>query len=583
MNNPFFYIEANSLNPDDLINYFIDEYNHNEYIQSSKNIFLIGERGSGKSMTLKFSSFPVQKLYDKKRGMSINYTNIGVYVQVSPVLFEKKEFELISDPLKMALLCEHYFVLVTSLNLIETIYKHCKDILSLDDKKRFRKKIKTIFDIIIAEDDDPFEGLYDVLKSNQNKTQKALLSINENYPEDTLSFFSFLLPLIDILKSLECFHNAHFNFLIDDAQNLNEYQQKLLSSWIGYRDHSDYSLKISITRPENFKFFTTNDSAILEGHDYIARYTEGRFQNQFSDFGKLADKIIHKRIELLGLGEISAYDFFPINESFKADLKRCKGNVRKKAIDKYGSTETKKIDDYVYKYGRAEYFRERNPQANKPPYSGFEIIIHLSTGILRNLLEPCSLMFDKAKDKYKIAEKKHIESDIQQSVIEELCQQKWSSIRDIMPTTVVGCTREKANHIHNLLDRLGDLFRQRLLDTEASEPRAISFTISAINTLLLDEREYFFDLLKIARAHGLIFKRLSSAKEVGKFEVYYTPHRLLWPNKGLDPVGQHARVSIKAKILYDAAIGNKEIKYDRALLEDEDENTLIQKHLFENF
>ena len=42
------------------------------------------------------------------------------------------------------------------------------------------------------------------------------------------------------------------------------------------------------------------------------------------------------------------------------------------------------------------YFRERSAKANKPPYSGFETIVDISTGIVRNLLDPCYWMFDNA-------------------------------------------------------------------------------------------------------------------------------------------------------------------------------------------
>ena len=45
---------------------------------------------------------------------------------------------------------------------------------------------------------------------------------------------------------------------------------------------------------------------------------------------------------------------------------------------------------------RAMYFRERSAKANKPPYSGFETIVDISTGIVRNLLDPCYWMFDNA-------------------------------------------------------------------------------------------------------------------------------------------------------------------------------------------
>jgi hypothetical protein len=39
--------------------------------------------------------------------------------------------------------------------------------------------------------------------------------------------------------------------------------------------------------------------------------------------------------------------------------------------------------------------------------------------------------------------------------------------------------------------------------------------------------------------------------------MYFVPNRMLWPARGLDPQGQHARVSLKAKDVYAAAAQNK--------------------------
>ncbi|MDD5361938.1 MAG: hypothetical protein PHN88_07375 [Ignavibacteria bacterium] len=582
MNNPFFYIEANKLKKEELINYFIDEYNHNEFIRSSKNVFLIGERGSGKSMVLMYNSFPFYSQMLKMEHKEIDYSNIGIYIQITSALFDKNEYELLKDDIKKSLIAEHYLVLVISIKLIENILLYCPEIIKTEDLNKLRKKLLNIFEIDAGEN-DPFEVLHEKLMRIQVNTQDILSKLTDTYPTDSLSFFSFLIPLIDVIKSLKCFSDTHFNFLIDDAQNLNNIQKRLLNSWVAYRDHSDYSLKISITRPEEYIFLTTTDGSILEGHDYIARYTEGRFQNKLSDFGILANKIIKKRIELFGLKDITPEQFFPMNSGLEKDLSEFKQKVYKEAEAIYEKDDKKKINDYVYKYARAEYFRNRDPQANKPPYSGFEIITNLSTGILRSLLEPCFRMFDRAKDEYDILLEKHIEPDIQENIIQDLSQQKWNSITEIMPTSVLGCTVEKANQILQLFVNLGDLFRSRLLDKEASEPRAISFTISAIEEISNSEKEILLDLLRIARIHGILFKRLSSAKQAGKFEVYYTPHRMLWPIKGLDPVGQHARVSIRAKLLLEAALKNVKIPYNRKDLENETNNIIIQKPLFDNY
>src|SRR5205807_1428389 len=97
----------------------------------------------------------------------------------------------------------------------------------------------------------------------------------------------------------------------------------------------------------------------------------------------------------------------------------------------------------------------------------------------------------------------------------------------------------------------------RLLEHK-SEPSAISFTLSG--------REGFEEKLQllfdIARKAQLLYVRSGPAKEKGKRELYYVPNRMLWPDRGLDPHGQHARVSIKAADLWAAAERGIEIPFN---------------------
>ena len=64
-------------------------------------------------------------------------------------------------------------------------------------------------------------------------------------------------------------------------------------------------------------------------------------------------------------------------------------------------------------------------------------------------------------------------------------------------------------------------------------------------------------LIDIARKAQLLYLRMSVAKTGARLETYYVPNRMLWPIKGLDPVGQHARVSLKVIDILNAVNGKK--------------------------
>jgi hypothetical protein len=107
-----------------------------------------------------------------------------------------------------------------------------------------------------------------------------------------------------------------------------------------------------------------------------------------------------------------------------------------------------------------------------------------------------------------------------------------------------------------MFEKLVMLFKERLL-SDSSEPRAITFTISARHDLTEQLNSELDELLRISKEAQILYDRVSSAKEAGQREVYYVPNRMLLPIRGLDVVGQHARISIKASELYAAATKGK--------------------------
>ena len=69
-NNPFEYEAANNLKDEMIADYYIDDFNYSRFIQSKRNIFLVGERGSGKTMALLYNRWRLQKLLAERNGES---------------------------------------------------------------------------------------------------------------------------------------------------------------------------------------------------------------------------------------------------------------------------------------------------------------------------------------------------------------------------------------------------------------------------------------------------------------------------------------------------------------------------------
>jgi len=342
--------------------------------------------------------------------------------------------------------------------------------------------------------------------------------------------------------------------MIDDAQLLNAYQIRILNSWIAFSDNSLFSFKVATTRIDAPPLETSSGGNILEGHDFSKIEMEQPYQNKLSPFGKLANRIIESRLKSIGITK-TPQEFFPENPAFVKNIKISEDKASQEAIKKFPNATKKQINDYVYKYARAIYFRERSSKANIPEYSGFELLTHLSTGVIRNLLDPCYHMYDNM-----LSEKKPIDCippNIQNDVIKNLSKKKWSLIENSLSSMIEDCSIEQGKHVYQLMDNLAILFKKRLLSI-ISEPRAVEFTISSLH---IETHKKLLLILTIAQKAQLIYTYKSSAKDGGKRETYYMPNRLLWPDRGLDPQGQHARVSIPADSLQKAALFNKEIHF----------------------
>jgi hypothetical protein len=276
------------------------------------------------------------------------------------------------------------------------------------------------------------------------------------------------------------------------------------------------------------------------------------FQNRNVAFSKFASEIIERRLEKISNKRIIAEDFFPQSQQFKKDIEESNEKVRQEALNMNPDWSFKQINDHVYKFGRVQYFRDRATKANNPPYSGFEILKHLSTGVIRNLLDPCYWMYERAlSEKQNNDTIEFIPPKIQTDVINQCSEKLWERLNDGLECRVQDCTKEQSDAIKNLYEKLYILFKYRLLHHN-SEPRAVVFTISKMDN---ESEKILFPLLDIAQKANLLYKRMSRAKDDGLLEPYYTPNRMLWPRVGLDPQGQHARVSLKANDIIAATKG----------------------------
>lgn len=539
--NPFEFDAAANLPPKLLHDIYIEDHNCSRFILSNRNVYLLGERGSGKSMMLIYHSLKQKILNEATSVKSTDFSAIGIYVQCKRPLFNKPEYLLLQNSSQASALSEHYLVL----DILHSIAKELMSshlIIESMNHEEMLVDLEYLLGIALPKKANCLESISLFVQKVLSEIESFPGKINAIFDKFPMySFQSLIVPVLDLFRTNELLKKSHFMIMIDDAHDLNSHQIKRVNSWISYRDNSLFSIKVATANVHKHSFETDFGGLISEGHDFYLINMEKALQNSASPFYKLAKKIVEKRLSLIGLESVEAETFFPMNKSMEESLKRCEAVVTSRG--RANGLESKKLSDYIYKNKRVEYFRERKDKANRPPYSGFETLVHTSTGVIRNLLAPIYEMYELAySDEGKVV--KQIDPKYQTAVLMDVSERLWADLRARkLADKITECSEEQAIKLHSFLECLGDLFAKRLKEHK-SEPRVLTFTISA-STRDLDKQ--IEPILAIARKALLLYERTGPAKDAGRRETVYVPNRILWLARGLDPVGQHGRVSIPAK------------------------------------
>ena len=558
-NNPFQYGAANDFSSETVLKYYIEDFNYSRFIHSTRNVFILGERGSGKTMTLLYHTLATQRRKAEKNGVPCSLDHIGIYIPCNTPLMHRTEHELFGA-FKAEVLSEHFLVLGMVHWLARALDENA-DLIGDTGTPTLGEELGDAIGREMPAGQSFFKQILAFARREIRETQRAInRADSDSFYNQALSFSTLLMPLFELLRQVPALSTSHFLLMIDDAHDLNAHQIRVLNSWIAYRDHPAFSFKVATVKVDRPPLITSTGGFILEGHDFTVVDMEKPVQNEQSEFGRLAEQIVGRRLARIGSAK-TPEEFFPVHSSVTKGLEEARKAAHAEALEKYPDGSKTQISDYVYKYYRAIYFR-RAQKANLPVYSGFKTIMYLSTGVVRNLLEPCYWMYEKALSNHGQAGEstvilEGIRPTIQNDIIMQQSGKAWGRLREGLDKVVVDCSDEDARSVHRLFEQLALLFRARLFG-DGSEPRATSFSISGREqTAKFKELER---LLKIARKATLLYTREGAAKDYGSRENYYVPNRMLWPIRGLDPQGQHARVSLPASKLLAAALGKGGLK-----------------------
>lgn len=553
-NNPFEFDAAPNLDPRQLIDWYIENNNYSRFFQSTRNVIINGERGSGKSMTLIYQSVTYKQRRYEIHGPKIDFPgdHLGIYIPCNTPLSAKEEYRLLEEVAGIQL--SEASLTASIITNVAREFESTLHLFSAAECETLKAEFAFYLEVDLderAKNLSPFEFLRREGHARVRRQQRRITKLGGD--DDILidSFSNIVLPILASIRRCNALKQTHLSLLIDDIQDLNEYQQRLVNSWIGYRDHSIFSIKAAVAGLRNYSLRTTFGGALLEGHDYITVDLQRPIQNNQSEFGKFARDVVKRRLAQIEI-KVSPEEYFPVNDAFVKRLEVAKRAAEAAAVERGYEPQTKQYRDFVYKQKRAYYFRERDSKANKPMYSGFDTLVHLSTGVIRNLLQPCFYMYEKRTGQLGGKTPTIIPSDVQDEVVKDQSDKLWDFIEGSLERRVPSCSAEDARRIFRLFTRLAEYFRQRLLGHD-SEPRVVTFVVSEKDHPSWSNLE---PLLQLSERAQILYVRDGTSKRGGGRETYYVPNRMLWPRYGLDAHGQHGRASLRARDLWAAADKN---------------------------
>jgi hypothetical protein len=552
--NPFRIESPEKLAPADLVSLFVEQYTQVGTVKQRKHTIIWGSRGSGKSMLFRYLEPQCQTLVHGSIETMLRAPEsfVAIYCPCKEGQFNKTDLELLS-PSAAQTLTEHMLNLQISdllFNCFRTQFP--PGLFATEQKLRLAKYAVSLFDqASIATSvthansltdcsTEPLEWFQAVCQ-NENRVISTFLRAyafkkgEASYGGATSGYHDYLLPLMRAAQRLLAAPIPIY-ILIDDADRLGRQQQSIVNTWIANRDHSVLCFKVSAQR-DGYKTLLTRDGGLIEQpHDYSEVDVDELYTRSKSDYYEKVKLISERRLTLSTVPTKDVIRFLPSDAHEDELLEGFKRSAAEEweRVDKPGRQR-----DFVYRYATARLFQHLRDTKQRKSYAGFNNMVHLSSGIVRDFLEPCYLMFDQAlsgpqPDHLIESIPAGIQNEVLYNYSEEFLLSKFEAFRKDLPPE----HWSTLDSLRVLLESLGKLFYERLHDPDAREARLFSFTVRGQLPSDLS------DILRLGVRYRYFQLRTYSSKEGGGREYWYILNRRLCPIFKLDPTGFEGRISL---------------------------------------
>lgn len=348
--NPFTQCTARDMSYEEVISYWCDPFNlykieEIELLNSKTPIFIEGERGSGKTMILKYISYYCQKeLIEQNNGTDlINYFSnkgsIGIYLRYKEDFVNMFSSLTSSEETKKQLFTYYYELLILreTLQIIDDLIKNSNTTINEIMCSNLYQDFNNLFN-------ENFNDICEVIShvntelSNLDKWVRNSRYI-EN-AEDILTkqiIINVFSSSINIIKnSLPLLKDTMFLIIIDEYENAKEYQQNL-NSYIKKVDHNEnISYRIGMRIEGIYTYDTSLGEPLQVNRDFLLKKLYFQHNHIFKNFLKT---VCEKR-----LSKNTFFNSYQITDI--SDLLGKSENVENEIIQAIRNTHTSKLKHF---------------------------------------------------------------------------------------------------------------------------------------------------------------------------------------------------------------------------------------------
>lgn len=559
MNNPFDVQTPENLTTDAMVGLFVHENTDYNQIAKAGHSFITGPRGAGKSMFFRFMEPDCQCAEHMIALKDLEF--YAAYVPVKETDLNLPElFRLQESKHAGIVLNEHVLTTHIATKIFVSLRERIQDSMWPSDagaqfKKLYEENLSNLLsrcgwngaapDLESVQTPTQIFGkiidVFDSIFSNISSYTRGLAFRREISPYDgpLFGFSDFLVPLVKALMALDCMPTGPIFLLIDDADNLSPEQTMILNSWVARRTTAYLCIKISAQEGEYKTYLAVNGQRIDSPHDYSEFNIADKYTTGSDNYLDRVSAIVKRRLQRADI-ESSPIEFFPDDAKQEEEIRRIGEQLR---ADWKTSGKGARASDDVTRYTRPNFIKSLSEDGKKSgstySYAGFQQIVHLSSGIVRHLLETSSLMFAEAASETGGQKVTQIPPNIQDRILREYSdrllfaefeklEQEEASRTVQAPAAEQSDTVSEATKLRNLINALGGMFRA-ILVSDAAERRVFSIAFSN------GPDDEVTAVLKLGVKYGYLHKSTIGNKEgTGRVPLYILTRRLA-PSFKLDP------------------------------------------------